>query len=96
MLLAFKQTRQKSFSETSSVHARVTKPRTRGKRPFATTTISPTVEIATDQSFPQTNTFNKELYNRKPSNDSAIGKGSTDRVSARAMLSLARRCVYCT
>lgn len=73
------QARQKTFSETSSVHARINKARTRGKRPLGTTTLSPTVEIGTDQSFPQ-NSFNKEFYNRKPANDSTNGKGSAEKV----------------
>ncbi|XP_055315197.1 mucin-17 [Sitodiplosis mosellana] len=64
--------RQKNWQETSSAAPRIAKPRVRGKRPLviATTTVNPTTELNTDQSFQQINSFNKgfykeSLYNKK-------------------------------
>lgn len=72
------QVRQKNWQESSSSAApRVSKPRVRGKRPFvAPTTVNPTTEVNTDQPYQQ-NSFNKDFYNKKTTNDT---KSSPEKV----------------
>lgn len=77
-IFVWQQARQKAYQpESSSSPPRVIKPRTRGKRPFSitpTTTVNPTAESNTDQTFQQINSFNKDFYkesaHKKASNDS--------------------------